>query len=335
MLPESSATAADARVPPLAATAHMHNSEPALQDAGPTAESFVQLDSIGIDAVRGPAHGQGAGQLAFGAPILSCPNEYESLVYPDEFSVVDDPLLLRTPYIVNISYMVLICIQCRHAVALDNASAHARRLHKSCKMPDSFVTELDKKYPGLTSLKIHPGSVIPPVFGLEVPLQQFEVCARCLRGYSNLSSWRNHNCDAPQVNLNGKPLHFSSLVQTFFRGPKLCYFPVKTPVSALEKKDIDEFALLHSQFSPVDILEDEIIEPSDYREMDQFLCKEGWISHVAGNSRSELSTLTRLPQQGELLAPIRQEIYLLMSRIQAAIGGAGFYVRRLLRKRPS
>ena len=151
----------------------------------------------------------------------------------------------------------------------------------------------------------------------------------------NRSSWRNHACERSQVDLRGREPQFSSLVQTFFRGPRLCYFPIVTPVSEKGKSEIDDFALFQSQFPQVDATEDAIAEPADYRELDQFLCKEGWISHVAGSSSSELSKLTCLPQQDEILAPIRHETFLLMSTIQAAIGSAGFHVRRLLGRRPS
>jgi hypothetical protein len=75
--------------------------------------------------------------------------------------------------------------------------------------------------------------------------------------------------------------------------------------------------------------------PTEYRELDQFLSKEGWISHVAGYSRSGLRELTCLPRQDEILVPVRHEAYLLMTKIQSVIGSAGFHVRRLLGRRPS
>jgi hypothetical protein len=311
------------------------NSELTLHDAGPAARSSSHnIESVGPDAQETRRSVGDIVHRANQTPELSRPNAYESLIRPDEHSIVD-PFLLRTPYIINTKYMVLICTQCKHAVTPDNASTHAYRLHRSCKVPESFAAELNKAYPALKAEKIHPGSVVEPIFGLAVPMQQFVICARCLRGYSSQSSWRSHDCDDPLKDLNGGPPHFPSLVQTFFRGPKLCYFPIETPGTDKGGSDIDDFARFQSQSSRVDTVEDEIVEPADYRELDQFLFKEGWISHVAGNSRSELSTLTRLPQQDESLAPIRQEVLALMSRIQLVIGSAGFYVRRLLGRRPS
>jgi hypothetical protein len=313
--------------------------EPTLQDVGrmsspnlPTSQA-VGATPLHVKELDTP--GETIDRHPYSLPELSCPNEYESLILPDEHSVTDDTLLLRTPYIINTKYMAIICTQCKHAVAPDNASTHAHQFHPSCKVPGSFVVELTNKYPGLKSEKIHPGGVVQPIFGLALPMAQYLVCARCLRGYSNHASLRNHVCDNPQKDLEGRPPKFSSLVQTFFRGPRLCYFPITTPTSKAEEGCVDDFALFQSQYPQVDVIEDEIAGPADYRELDQFLYKEGWISHVTGYSRSELSTLTCLPQQDEALAPIKHEVFLLMSRIQLVIGSAGFHVRRLLGRRPS
>ena len=228
---EPSTKVSDTHVPRRTATGDTPNSESTLQDAGPAAGSVSQVDTLYLGADEHRRLGRDVGQLACHALELSRPNEYESLVRPDEHSIVDDPLLLRTPYIINTKYMVLICIQCKHAVTPDRASTHAHRLHRMCKVPDSFVAELDKKFRALKSEKIHPGSMIQPIFGLAVPVQQYLVCARCLRGYSNHSSWHSHACEDPLVGLNGRPPYFHSFVQMFFRGPRLCYFPVDTPVS--------------------------------------------------------------------------------------------------------
>jgi hypothetical protein len=190
-----------------------------------------------------------------------------------------------------------------------------------------------RKYPGLVSEKIHPGEVSPPIFGLAMPMEKYVVCGYCRRGYVSVGSWRSHVCEKADMDLNSQPPYFLSLVQTFFRGPRLCYFPIKTPTTQMESDVVDDFALFKSQFPQVDI--DEVVQPEDYRELNQFLSKEGWVAHVAGCSKSELSTLTSLPQCDEFLAPVGNEVFLLMSNIQSIIGNAGFHVRRLLGKRPS
>lgn len=99
----------------------------------------------------------------------------------------------------------------------------------------------------------------------------------------------------------------------------------------------DHFALFKTQFRNLDLLdsEDEIEEPENYRELNQFLSKEGWIEHVAGCSKSELLALTALPSCEDGLSAMRPEVLAVMMNIQAIISNSGFHVRRLLGRRPS
>lgn len=336
MLPETSRTGDTEEL----RSSELRGVEPAFREVGtappsnPTTQAFISPVSPPANAEKPSTSGESVIDAPPPPQGLSCPNEYEVLIRPDSHSVVDNPLLLRTPYIVNTQYMVLICTHCKHAVCPNSASTHANQFHPHCKVPGTFVRELAKEFPDLVAEKIHPGDVIRAIFGLAVPMEQHIVCARCLRGYSSVQSWRHHVCEKPDLDLKGKPPNFLSLVQTFFREPKLCYFPIETPTHGTNGGVSNDFDLFKSQFQPVEVVEDEIVEPADYRELDQFLSKEGWISHVAGCLRSELSALTSLPQQDEVLAPVMHETFLLMSRIQSIVGTAGFHVRRLLGRRP-
>jgi hypothetical protein len=269
-------------------------------------------------------------------PHVSAPlplNHYEHMIVSDECSVVDDPFLRCTPYIVNIKYMVLICIACRHCVNPACASEHLRKHHCQCKVGSGFESQLHTKYPTLVAEMIHPPVVIEPVFGLAIPEEEYIVCARCRRGYINSASWHSHACGQADANLDGND-HFPSLVQTFFRGPKVCYFPVKLPVSTKSEAISDDFDLFKSNSHDVTISEDEI-EPGDYRELNQFLLKEGWLKHVSGLRLSDLSLLAGPPTAGERLQNIAFEVVGLMTSIQGAIGMAGYHVRRLLGRRPA
>jgi hypothetical protein len=260
-------------------------------------------------------------------------NQYERTIISDEYSVLDDPLLRCTPYIVNIRYMVLICIACRHCVNPACASEHLRKHHAQCKVGPDFEAQLHTKYPTLVAEMIHPPDVIEPVFGLAIPVEEYTVCARCRRGYINSASWRSHACVQADAKLEGIA-HFPSLVQTFFRGPKVCYFPVKLPVSMKDEVVSDDFDLFKSASHNITISDDEA-EPGDYRELNQFLLKEGWIKHVSGFHLSDLSLLAGPPTVGETLQNIVLEVIGLMTNIQNAIGMAGYHVRRLLGRRPA
>ena len=267
--------------------------------------------------------------------VLAPMNAHELRVLPDEHSVIDDDLLRCTPYIVNDEYMVLICTDCRHGVNHDRASEHLRKHHPHCKVRTDFVSQLNARFPELESEMIHPLEVVDPIFGLAIPLEQYIVCARCHRGYVNIPTWSRHVCRNAAVDLEGGREYFTSLVQTFFRGPKVGYFPIQLPISAASESHGDDFKLFMSTFQDPSVSEDKIREPEDYRELNQFLLKEGWIRHLSGYSRPEISKLTELPREDEVLRPVMRDVVALMSNIQDAIGRAGYYVRRLLGRRPA
>jgi hypothetical protein len=181
---------------------------------------------------------------------------------------------------------------------------------------------------------IHPPATIEAVFGLAIPIDKYTICCHCRRGYVNVSTWQHHICKNPGTTTAGQHQHFSSHVQTFFRGPRICYFPVELPESATDRSIGDDFDLFTTNFQELAVSDGEIHE-RDYRELNQFLQKEGWINHVSGFSPSELSPLTSLTKDGENLKCISRDVIALMSNIQTAIGTAGYHVRRLLGKRPA
>jgi hypothetical protein len=270
------------------------------------------------------------------APIgFSPPNQYEMLILPCNNSITNEPLLRCTPYIINIQYLVLICTQCKHAVNPGSAFKHVRKLHPGCKVPATLAAQLNEKYPMLTAEKIQPQEMVEPIFGLSVPGEEYTICARCRHGYGTMVSFRNHACERSDTDLNGRLPYFASLVQTFFRGRQLCYFPIKTPRPGVDRTTTDDFALFQSQRTDDNSAEDEVEAPENYRELNQFLSKEGWVSHVIGFSKSELSSLTSAPGKDDHLAPVANEVIALMSNMQLIIGRAGFHVRRLLGWRPS
>lgn len=261
-------------------------------------------------------------------------NKHELLIAPNEHSIVDNALLRCTPYIVNTKYKVLICTCCRYSVNPDRALDHLRKYHPHCKVQTNFAMSVRTKFPGLVCESIQPLEVPEPIFGLAIPVEPYTICARCSRGYANITSWRCHACGNAGANLAGQPDHFSSLVQTFFRGPQVCYFPVRHPVSISVNEQGNDFDLFKSCFQDLPVSE-KIDEPDDYRELNQFLSKEGWINHVTGYSSSELSSLTAPPKDGEIFKPIAPDVVALMHNVQIAIGTAGYHVRRLLGKRPT
>jgi hypothetical protein len=309
-----------------------------------TAEAFptpVAHPNVPLRSSSGTFLNEGGGmssapeQFAAPRPESKSLNEHESRVFPDEHSILDDPLLICTPYIVNTKYMVLICTECRRCTVPARASRHLGQNHSDCKVGIGFCDQLNAKFPNLVAEVVHPSGIIEPVFGLAIPNENYTICARCNRGYVNVASWRHHNCRNAGADLSGRSDHFSSLVQTFFHGNKVCFVPVHLPSSAPEQVHRDDFELFKSNLKELMVSDHDVDEPKDYRELNQFLMKEGWIKHVSGYRPSELSCLTAPPKEDEILNSLARHVVALMSNIQVAIGMAGYYVRRLLGKRPT
>jgi len=267
------------------------------------------------------------------APSLA--NKYEIRVVPDEHSIVDDALLKPTPYIINTKYMVLICTDCRYCILPGRALQHLRKDHPHCKVDTTFSELLNERFPGLVAEAIHPTKTIEAVFGLAISDEEFTVCSRCRRGYVNVSTWEHHVCRNSDANPAERHPHFCSHVQTFFRGPRICYFPIELPDVVSDETSGDDFDLFKTDFQELAASDDEIHDSEDYRELNQFLLKEGWIGHVSGFRSSELSLLTCFPTEGEVMKSIATDVVTLMSNIQVAIGNAGYHVRRLLGRRPA
>ena len=70
----------------------------------------------------------------------------------------------------------------------------------------------------------------------------------------------------------------------------VCYFPIRLPISVASKSHGDDFKLFMSTFQDPFVSEGRIGKPDDYRELNQFLLKEGWIQHLSGYSRLEFQS---------------------------------------------
>ena len=168
------------------------------------------------DTLRPPSEPRTTEYSVNGAPATSDQppiplNKHESRIVPDEHSVIDDPLLRRTPYIVNTNYLVLICTDCRHCVNPARSSEHIRKHHPHCKTDTHFATQVLSKFPELINEEVHPPEVVEPIFGLAIPDEKYTVCTRCRRGYRNVPSWRHHTCERLDIDLEGRSEYFYSL----------------------------------------------------------------------------------------------------------------------------
>jgi hypothetical protein len=260
-------------------------------------------------------------------------NKWELSVRPGDSSILNEPLLRKTPYIINTCHNALICVECKHAVSVKAATSHARKVHSCRYIPREFEEQIVSKYSSLVSHSIQPDQICDPVFGLAIPLDPYVICSRCTRGYFDLKSLTAHQCQDAHVPLNGRPPHFSSLVQTFFRGRELCYFPIHSPQSAPPASN--DFTLFKKQFQGNETTCNEFVESINYRQMNQFLHKEGWMAHVEGCAITKLVELVSLPSADNPTSHVAPNLRILLSNIQDIISQRVFHVRKLLGRRPS
>ena len=213
------------------------------------------------------------------------------------------------------------------------AASHARTNHSLRDVPRDLEKMIVSKYPLLVSESIQPEAICPAIFGLAIPLDPFLICTRCRRGYTNVQSWSSHVCRNAQTDTGGQPPYYASLVQTFFLGKNTCYFPIHTPpVSPLQ---VGDFSLFKAQLSEHESAVETVIENENYREVNQFLQKEGWIAHIAGCTVSKLLDLVSPAGVDDSMMAIVANLRTLLSNIQDIISKGVFHIRRLLGRRPS
>lgn len=262
------------------------------------------------------------------------PNLYEAKVYPGQDSILDDPLLRRTPLIINKTHNMLICIDCKFAIRPEAALIHMRAFHASCRVPPRFAAQLRIKYPSLVNKAPQFEEPVDPIFGLAIPPTLYTLCNRCLSGFPDLTTWRGHYCTKAGVELKNQMESSLSLVQTFFCDHERSYFPVHTPaVSSAQAPD--DFTLYKQQSKERDRSQRQPYERPDHPGLERFLAEEGWTAHVKGICTDKITRLTSLPGQDEGFSLLGTETFILMSNIQRVIQNSGSYARKLISRRPS
>jgi hypothetical protein len=176
----------------------LHESQSRPEDKRACHRTTAQVPCAPIEArSQEPAATTGGEQEPLYFSQFTRPNKWEQMVGVDEFSVIDDPLLRKTTYIVNTEHQALICMDCKHAVSIKSAVHHSRQRHSTRDLPKDLDKEILSKYPLLTSDSIKPDTTCSPVFGLAIHLNDFVVCTLCQRGYADVSSLRSHSFSGP------------------------------------------------------------------------------------------------------------------------------------------
>ena len=184
-----------------------------------------------------------------------------------------------------------------------------------------------------------PKQPVPTIYGLRTPLSSYRVCSSCHRGFKGRDP---HNPSAPisrafdkHVCFSGQPNppdrdFFESHVQAFEASSRSPYFPVMPPslTPQVESPWTSYRLAMDSRQSAVQT----ISIPDNYRVVDQFLTKEGWLKHVEGLDPAKLQQLVTLTQHDPLVPYLTKHCEAYLLHHQASL--TSYYARRLISTRP-
>ena len=228
-------------------------------------------------------------------PILNIHN-------PDTYS---DSTLHTHGLIINTTHHTLICTECGCTIDHNKVRAHFTCEHKAVKLPRDFDTifaaHLAQHYPHLVYPPLPPKDPVPAVYGLRLPLPLYRICRNCRRGFKGRDpsnptappskAFDKHVCVSSQPNPHNRT-YIESHVQSFKSSVRSPYFAVLLPSTApqLPNPWASYSSMIKTRPSPTQTLS----TPENYRIIDQFLHKEGWLSHVDGLDPVKLRTLIAL-----------------------------------------
>ncbi|KDQ49260.1 hypothetical protein JAAARDRAFT_51811 [Jaapia argillacea MUCL 33604] len=227
--------------------------------------------------------------------------------HPDQNTVTDDLRLNSAGLVVNTAFRVLVCLSCYEEHILQTcinpttAAKHARTQHALRHIKEDFNAYLLTAYPLLAqgpSQPMESVSAIPGIPVLGQPTSLVHFCPSCHRGYTNKSSYRCHKCTpVPFTQRMGLTSLQPTLShgQTFYHGNRVHIFPVTLPPLNPSSPSSGAFFKFKASLPAIDAPSDEIVIPENYRELCQFISREGWLSHVEKHSWSGLLSMVEPP----------------------------------------
>ena len=196
-----------------------------------------------------------------------------------------------------------------------------------------------KEYPGLIYPPIPPQEQIPPIYGLRKPIPLYRICTSCRRGFKGRDpsnptaqaskAFGKHVCVSGQDNPPDRS-YFESDVQSFEASTQSPYFPVLpfTPTPQPQNPWTKYLSEIKSRPAPTQLMS----VPENYRVIDQFLRKEGWLAHVEGLDPTEIQPLVSLSQTDPLVPHLVKHCQSYLHHLQASL--TSYYARRLISTRP-
>jgi hypothetical protein len=247
--------------------------------------------------------------------------------------------------VINALYHLLICMECQECINPDDPRSHFVHKHKDRKLPKDFnetiLPILHREDPSLTYTPPCPTEPVDPIFGLQRPKPNYQICGNCHRGFHGCDAGDNqrrspsfiaHKCVQKEPNPPHRTFYVSD-VQRFGSHPSHAWFPVKTVVSGPLASPPNAWTLYQTRMSSRPEPEARMALPDNYRVLHQFLFKEGWIEHVQNKEIAPLVALTELKPDDPTLPWLNRHIQAHLAFYQSRLRGN--YPKRLISTRPS
>lgn len=196
-------------------------------------------------------------------------------------------------------------------------------------MPLNFQSILNKEaatqYPYLTLSPTHPTTAVPPIYGLEDPALDYQMCIMCHHCFGSKKTFDKHSPCPP-----GSPWVVTA-AQRFIKNVSSPWFPVQR-ITPPPSDHSSRWAIYQSQLS----MKASSIQQSysdDFRVLHQFLRGERWLEQVEGYNHEDLVQLCSYSMQDTSYGGLHLHIRAFLSSVQRSMDEP--FVRRSIGQRPA
>jgi hypothetical protein len=221
--------------------------------------------------------------------------------------------------------------------------AHFLLEHKNVKPPrdldSQFAAMFAKDYSHLVYPPVPPTVPVDAIYGLKSPLPKYRVCTSCHRGYKGLDpsdlsappskAFKVHHCVPGQTNPSDRTW-IESDVQVFDKRPHSAHFAVKATLPATVQSNL--WTKYQQQMKSHPSPAGKLSVPHNFRVLDQFLHKEGWLQHVEDKPKDTLRALIALSAQDAQLPNLVKHCEAYLHHHQNTLHS--YHARRLISTRP-
>jgi hypothetical protein len=228
-----------------------------------------------------------------------------------------------------VTHKILICLSCQGIVEPSNIRKHFVKYHPTQKTPltlqDLINDEARHLYPDLTSSPAYPTTPVLPVYGLEDPVFNYQMCNTCKHCFASKKTFDKHT---PCPRDSG---WVTTAAQRFIKNTLSPWFPVQH-ITAPSFHQPSRWAIYQSQRS-TKIPSTQHSYSDDIRVLHQFLRGERWLERVEGCKPEDLVRIASYSTQDIAYSGLHLHIRAFLSAAQLDLDEP--FLRRSIGLRPA